>query len=198
MGLNLVYEDGNSPLYETEIQGLKIQAIATQSQLDEHEQLNIEKALRWIFKSKFKQDKILSEAFIKSIHKRMLGDVWKWGGEYRKTDKNIGSSWIHVSSQISILLDDVKTWIKFESYPAKEIAIRFKHRLVNIHPFSNGNGRHSRIMADIIMESIFNDEAFKWNNSNMLKPDDTRKRYIESIREADKGNIQSLLYFAEG
>lgn len=94
------------------------------------------------------------------------------------------------------MLDDTKFWIEDNTYPPDEIAIRFKHRLVSIHCFPNGNGRHSRIIADIIIESVFGKEVFSWNNSNLINPDKTRKEYIKSIRIADEGNIEPLVYFA--
>jgi Fic-DOC domain mobile mystery protein B len=98
--------------------------------------------------------------------------------------------------ELKYLLDDTKYWIANETYPPDEIAIRFKHRLVKIHCFPNGNGRHSRLMADIIIESVFDKEVFSWHSSNMVKPDETRMRYIAAIRAGDNGNIQPLIEFA--
>ena len=95
------------------------------------------------------------------------------------------------------MLDDTKYWIENKTYSPDEIAIRFKHRIVSIHCFPNGNGRHSRMMADIIMESIFGKELFSWHQSNMVKADEIRKAYIKSLREADIGNIIPLIEFAK-
>jgi len=127
----------------------------------------------------------------------MYGDVWKWAGEFRKSDKNIGIKWPQIGIELKSLLDDSKYWIKNETYPPEEIAIRFKHRIVAIHCFPNGNGRHSRMMADIIMESIFGKDVFSWHKSNMVKADETRKNYIIALKEADKGNINPLIEFAK-
>lgn len=126
----------------------------------------------------------------------MLADVWTWAGEFRKSEKNIGVKWILIGTKLRALLEDTKYWIENKTYSPEEIAIRFKHRLVNIHCFPNRNGRHSRIMADVIMESIFELNPFPWNQSNMVKPDQTRKEYIKAIREGDKGNIHPLIDFA--
>lgn len=197
MGLELKYEDGQTPLSEEEKDGLLIKTITTHGELDEHEQLNIEKAIEWTIKTKFKKDKILTEEFIKVLHKKMLGNVWSWAGEFRKSEKNIGVKWLLIGIELKALLDDTKYWIENNTFSNEEIAIRFKHRLVNIHCFPNGNGRHSRIMADIIMESILGNEPFSWNQSNMVKADQTRKNYINAIREGDKGNIQPLIDFAK-
>ena len=198
MGLNLKYTDGQTPLDEDEKEGLKIKSITTQKELDEFEQLNIEKAVEWTIHTNLKPEKIVTEKFIKDLHKKMYGDVWKWVGEFRKSDKNIGINWTQIGIELKNLMDDTKYWIENKSYPSEEIAIRFKHRIVAIHCFPNGNGRHSRMMADIIMESIFGKEIFSWHKSNMVKADETRKAYISALREADNGNINPLIQFAEG
>lgn len=196
MGLELAYEDGQTPLSEEEKDGLLIKAITTHGELDEYEQLNIEKAIQWVMRRKLKAENILTEQFIQSLHARMLGEVWSWAGTFRRSEKNIGVPWIRIGMDLKVLLDDTLYWIAHHTYPPDEIAIRFKHRLVNIHCFPNGNGRHSRIMADIITESVFGNEVFSWNQSNMVKADDTRKAYIAAIREGDKGDIEPLIKFA--
>ncbi len=196
MGLVYVYEDGQTPLNEDEKQGLLLKTVINHGELDEHEQLNIENAMLWLYDQKLKKEKILSETFVLELHKKMFDTVWRWAGTYRKLEKNIGVSWINIRTDLKILLDDTLFWIDNSTYPPDEIAIRFKHRLVNIHCFPNGNGRHSRIMADAIIESIFKKEVFSWNHSNMVKADETRKEYIRSIREGDKGNMQPLIKFA--
>lgn len=197
MGLELKYDDGQTPLDEEEKEGIKIKSITTQGELDEFEQLNIEKAVEWTIHSKFKPEKILTEKFAKDLHKRMYGDVWKWAGEFRKTEKNIGIPSTQIGLQLKNLLDDTKYWIENKSFSPEEIAIRFKHRIVSIHCFPNGNGRHSRMMADIIMESIFGNEIFSWHQSNMVKANETRKMYINALREADNGKITQLIKFAK-
>jgi Fic-DOC domain mobile mystery protein B len=197
MGLELQYKDGQTPLNEDEKEGLKIKSITTQSELDEFEQLNIEKAVEWTIHTNFKLERILAEKFIKDLHKKMYGDVWKWAGEFRKSNKNIGINWIQINIELKNLLDDTRYWIGNSTFSPDEISIRFKHRIVAIHCFPNGNGRHSRMMADIIMESIFGKEIFSWHKSNMVKASDVRKKYINALKEADKGNIDTLLKFAK-
>lgn len=197
MGLNIEYVDGQTALDEDEIEGLKIKSITTQKELDEFEQLNIEKAVEWALLSKLKYEKVLTEKFVKDLHKKMFGDVWRWAGTFRKTDKNIGINWSQIRTELKVLNDDTKYWIENKTYSPEEIAIRYKHRIVAIHCFSNGNGRHSRMMADIIIESIFGKEAFSWHNSNMVKADEARKTYILALKKADKGNIYPLMKFAQ-
>ncbi|BDW93311.1 cell division protein Fic [Flagellimonas marinaquae] len=197
MGLEFDYKYGQTPLDEEEKEGLKIKSITTQGELDEFEQLNIEKAVEWSIHTKIKAEKILTEKFVKDLHKRMYGDVWKWAGEFRKTEKNIGIPWTQIGIETKNLLDDTKYWIENQTFSPEETAIRFKHRIVSIHCFPNGNGRHSRLMADIIMESIFGNEVFSWHQSNMVKANETRKRYIKALKEADQGNIAPLIEFAK-
>ena len=197
MGLELNYKDGQTPLDEDEKEGLKIKSITTQGELDEFEQLSIEKAVEWTIRTNLKAEKILTEKFIKDLHKKMYSDVWKWAGEFRKTDKNIGIRCTQIGIELKNLIDDTKYWIENKTYLPEEIAIRFKHRIVAIHCFPNGNGRHSRMMADIIIESIFGKDIFSWHKSNMVKADEKRKQYITALREADNGNIKPLIKFAE-
>lgn len=197
MGLEFDYKDGQTPLDEEEKEGLKIKSITTQGELDEFEQLNIEKAVEWTIHTKLKPEKILTEKFVKDLHKRMYGDVWKWAGEFRKIEKNIGIPWTQIGIELKNLLDDTKYWIENKTFSPEEIAIRFKHRIVSIHCFPNGNGRHSRMMADIIMESIFGNKIFSWHQSNMVKANETRNQYIKALREADNGNFKQLIEFAK-
>jgi len=197
MGLELKYEEGQTPLDEEEKEGLKIKSLTTQEELDEFEQLNIEKAVEWTMRANLKPEKILTEKFVRDLHKRMYSEVWKWAGEFRKSEKNIGIKWTLIGIELKNLLDDTKYWIENKTYSPDEIAIRYKHRIVSIHCFPNGNGRHSRMMADIIMESIFQKEIFTWHQSNMVKADETRKEYINALRKADNGIVKPLIEFAK-
>jgi Fic-DOC domain mobile mystery protein B len=197
MGLELIYAEGQTPLDEDENEGLKISSITTQGELDEFEQFNIEKAVEWVINTKLKTEKILTDKFVRDLHKKMYGDVWKWAGEFRKSEKNIGITWTQIGIELKNLLDDTKYWVENKTYSIEEIAIRFKHRIVSIHCFPNGNGRHSRMMADVIIDSLSDIEMFTWHQSNMVKANETRKTYIQALREADNGNIEPLIKFAK-
>jgi Fic-DOC domain mobile mystery protein B len=196
MGLDLNYIDGQTPLDEEEKEGLLISTIATREELDEFEQQNIEEAIRWTLGKKFKPEKLLTEAFIKDIHKRMYKDVWKWAGAFRKTNKNIGVDRWRVAIELKNLLEDAKFWIENNTYSPDEIAIRFKHRIVSVHCFSNGNGRHSRLLADIIVEKLFHGVVFTWGAENLSKESENRRGYLNSLKLADKGDYTELLLFA--
>jgi Fic-DOC domain mobile mystery protein B len=197
MGLDFELVDGQTPLNEEEKEGLLIPTITTHGELDEFEQLNIEKAIRWTLTRKFKKEDILKEDFIKLVHKRMYSDVWAWAGEFRKTNKNIGVDRYQVAIELRKLLGDCNYWIDHGTYPPDEIAVRFKHRIVSIHCFSNGNGRHSRMMGDLIIEKIFGKPVFTWGAiADLTKTSDTRKEYLTAVKTADKNDIGPLLEFA--
>jgi Fic-DOC domain mobile mystery protein B len=196
MGLELEYNDGQTPLDLDEKEGLLLKTITTHGELDEYEQLNIEKAVEWTITRSLSSKKILTEKFIKLLHKKMFGNVWSWAGSFRQSNKNIGIEWFNISVELKTLLDDARFWMSNNTYDPDEFAIRLKHRLVSIHCFPNGNGRHSRLVADTIIESIFGKEVFTWNNSNMTKPDETRKCYIAALKACDDGDILPLLEFA--
>jgi Fic-DOC domain mobile mystery protein B len=154
MGLEIIYANGQTPLSEEELDGLLIPSITTREELDEFEQLNIEKAIQWTFGKKINAEKLFTEKFIKDLHKRMYGEVWKWAGSFRNSEKNLGIKSYLIPLQLKQLLDDVIYWYQNNTFPPVELAIRFKHQLVSIHCFPNGNGRHSRLMADLIMEKL--------------------------------------------
>lgn len=196
MGLELGDIHGQTPLDEDDIDGLLIRTIATRGELDEFEQQNIEQAVQWSLQRNLKQHQIFTEAFAKNLHKRMYGDVWAWAGEFRKTNKNLGIDRLQIGIQLKNLLDDTNYWIEHQTYPPDEIAIRFKHRLVSIHCFPNGNGRHSRLMADIMIEKIFKLPVFTWGTGNLAQKGDSRTTYIQAVKAADQGNMAPLLAFS--
>jgi len=197
MGLDLTNDEGQTPLDEDEKEGLLIPVITTKGELDEFEQLNIQKAIEWSLKRKWPAGKIFTEAFIKQLHYRMYGEVWAWAGEFRLTNKNLGVDCYKIGVELKHLLDDVQYWIKYETYSPDEITIRFKHRIVSIHCFPNGNGRHSRLIADIISDHIFKNDVYTWGNSRLVKADELRKAYISALQKADRGEINDLIEFAK-
>lgn len=195
MGLILQYKDGQTPLNTEQINGLKIKTIVTQAQLNEFEQANINDALLGL-SSKRKIKNILSEGFIVQLHKSMFGMVWKWAGKFRYTETNIGIEWTRIPIELRMLLDDTVFWVEHQTYGPDEIALRFKHRLVAIHCFPNGNGRHSRIMADLIAVHLLDRNKFNWGNSSLVASSEQRKNYLKALQLADQGNFSELLIFA--
>jgi len=121
MGLDLIYNDGQTPLDEDEKEGLLIKSISTRGQLDEFEQQNIEDAIQWSLIRRFKSEQILSESFIKELHKRMYRNVWRWAGEYRKLNKNIGVDKLEIPVALRSLIDDASYWLEHNVYNQRNL-----------------------------------------------------------------------------
>lgn len=196
MGLDLQYFNGQTALDAEEMDELRIPSITSRGELNEFEQQNIESAVQWTMSRSFKVDDVLSEDFIKDLHTRMFADVWTWAGAFRLTNKNIGVDKHEISVELRKLIEDCRFWIERHTYPEDEIAIRFKHRLVAIHCFPNGNGRHARLMADVLIEKILDQPVFTWGGVALFLPGEARAAYLDALRKADAGNIQPLIAFA--
>ena len=186
-------DDNSTPLTEEKKQQLKAKWITTRAELNELETKGIADAEIWLLKNK---KDILNETFIKNLHKKMFGDIWKWAGSFRTTERNIGVAPYEIQPKLRVLLDDVKFWINNQTYLPKEIAIRFHHRLVQIHPFPNGNGRISRLMADLLTKQ-FDLPALNWGSGNLTEISELRKEYITALRKADDGDYSFLLNFVK-
>lgn len=157
--------------------------------------MNILEAVKWSGYHHFKTAEILAIEFIEKLHKKMFYKTWNWAGKFRKSNKNIGVDWLTIEVDIKNLTDDIQFQVKNNIYPKDELAARFRHRLVVIHPFANGNGRHSRMMADLLLLSQ-GSKRFSWGSQyNLTKVSTVRKKYIESLQKADKGNYSLLFEF---
>ena len=189
------YQAGKTPLDPEQISGLKIKTIATQQQLNEFEQANINEALIWLT-GKRKIKNLLSEEFILQVHQRMFGLVWNWAVQFRRTETNLGVDWTKIRVDLRQLVADVNFWVEHQSYLPDEAAIRFKHRLVSIHCFPNGNCRHSRIMADLICQHVFGLKKFSWGQSRLVEPSEQRTDYLKALKLVDKGDFSELMRFA--
>ena len=196
MGLKIVYEKGQTPLSDEDMEGLLIRTITTRGELNELEQLNIQDAVEWTLRRTFAASSILTTDFVRELHKRMYRDVWRWAGEYRKSDTSIGISWYQIAVSTKNLVDDAMLWVKNNEFSPDEFAIRFKHKIVSIHCFPNGNGRHSRLMADVIIDHIFKLPIFTWGRANLTEAGTARTNYLDSLAAADKGDYAPLLSFA--
>lgn len=186
-------DDAATPLTPEEMRDLIPAHIAYRSELNEAEQENIARAQEWALGPRWRD--LLSEKFAKALHRRMLGDVWRWAGRFRTSQRNMGIDYWLIPTELRKLLDDTKAWIEFKTYPADEIAVRFHHRLVLIHPFPNGNGRHARLMADLLIMRL-GGERFSWGRESLRDPGVARQQYIAALRAADNHDIAPLLAFA--
>lgn len=188
------YPDGATPLDPDEMRGLKFPHVTTRRELDHLEQVNIESGLAWLGRKKTID--VLSEGFTRDLHKKLFGDVWKWAGTFRNSEKNIGIDPRQISVQFRQLIDNAQYWVAHGTYEPLEAAARFHHQLVYIHLFPNGNGRHARIMADAILTKLFNIDPIDWAGGYNLQSMNTRRQqYILALRAADRGDYGPLLSF---
>ena len=197
MMLNLAYPPGATPLDADELASLIPGHITTQGELNEWEQLNILQGEAWAAKTR---REILNEGFLRQLHKQMFGETWRWAGAFRKSDKNIGVDWLCIGVELKKLLDDVRFQVEHGSFPVDEIAVRFHHRLVAIHPFPNGNGRHARLVADLLVQRL-GQPRFTWGrralaDTTLVDATDMRRDYIVALQAADARDYTLLLAFA--
>jgi Fic-DOC domain mobile mystery protein B len=184
--------DNATPLTAEEKRQLMPAHITYRRELNEAEQENIARAQDWALNRR--RDPV-SEEFVKELHRRMLGEVWRWAGKFRASERNLGIAFYEIPVALRQLLDDTKAWIEYRTYPPDEIAVRFHHRLVQIHAFPHGNGRHARLMADLLVMRL-GSERFSWGSTNLQDAGAVRKRYIAALQAADNHDIGPLLAFA--
>lgn len=192
MAIELELKPGQTPLDPDEAAGLKPRHIATQGELDEWEAQNILKASRWIARQK-KLD-VLNDHFCRELHVKMFDDTWKWAGTFRKSDKNIGCDWTQIAVNLRQLLDNMAYWLEHNVFPSEEVAVRFHHRLVWLHAFPNGNGRHARLMTDCLLRQC-GLAPFSWGRGNLVTANEVRQRYIQALRAADNNDYTLLSAF---
>ena len=185
-------DNAGTELSPEEREGLIPSYITLRSELNDAEQTNIEQGEDWARRSRRKS--VLDENYLKTLHARMYGNVWKWAGKYRSTGKNIGVDAYRISTDLAELIEDVKFQIANESFPPDEIAARFHHRLVQIHCYPNGNGRHARVATDLLLKELGRDR-FSWGSANLVDKGEVRMRYIAALKAADKRDYGPLLEF---
>jgi len=184
-------DDSATPLSAEEREGLIPSYISLRGELNEAEQANILEADAWAFA---RQRTVLDQRFLNTLHQRMYGNVWRWAGAYRKSQKNIGVEYYKIPTELRMLLDDCRYWLEHDTYPPDEIAARFHHRLVSIHCYPNGNGRHARLAADLLLISLERDR-FSWGSANLIDAGATRAAYVAALRAADNHDYGPLLAF---
>lgn len=186
-------EDGNTPLSHEEKMGLIPTWITLRHELNEVEQANILEGERWAFS---RDRDVLDESFLRALHKQMFGQIWSWAGDYSgEKNRRIGSDGVMIPIDLRQLLDDTRYWVENRIYSPDEIAVRFHHRLVLIHPFPNGNGRHGRLAADLVVTRL-GAPRFTWGRISLIDPGEARNRYVAAQRAADGHDIEPLLAFA--
>jgi Fic-DOC domain mobile mystery protein B len=187
------YPEGSTPLDPDESRGL-VPSLSTQAELNEFEFLNIAEAMRWAESSRRIRGDLLSSETLRLLHKRMFDKTWRWAGHYRITQKSIGVEAFRISSELHGIVEDAKCWLEFGSYPPDEVAARFHHRLVWIHPFPNGNGRHARLAADLLGQRE-GWPPFSWGAGLSADSTTVRRTYIDALRRADGNDFEPLVEF---
>lgn len=185
-------DEANTPLTAEEREQLIPSYIALRSELNEAEQINIADGMRWLLSRK--RD-VLDLEFLNQLHKRMFGKVWRWAGNYRTTPRNIGIDAYRIPVELQLAIDDARYWIEAGTYPPDEIAVRFSHRVVAIHPFPNGNGRLSRMVGDGLARQLGR-PVFTWGSNDLVDANAIRKQYVTALKGADAHDIAPLLAFA--
>jgi Fic-DOC domain mobile mystery protein B len=190
--MNAKAPDGATPVDPAEARALIPSHVSTQAELNEWEHANLVEGERWAFARRRRE--LLTEGFLRRLHKRMFGATWKWAGHWRTTEKNIGIAPERIPETVHQLMLDVAAQLEAHSYPIEEIAARLHHRLVRIHPFPNGNGRVARTYADLLLHAN-GEERFRWGEGDLITSGQARDRYIDALRAADARDYGPLLRF---
>jgi Fic-DOC domain mobile mystery protein B len=184
--------DGHTLLTDEDRHGLIPTYIATRGDLFDAEQRNIAQGL---LRRAPSYQQLLDDRYLRNLHRAMFGNVWRWAGTYRRRETNIGIDPVHISVAVRTLAQDARAWIDHEAFGYNELALRFHHRLVAIHPFPNGNGRHGRVAADLLMTAL-GERPFSWGAALQIPLDHLRSEYIQALRRADGGDFVSLIEFS--
>lgn len=189
------YAPGATPLDPDEAAGLVPSHITTQADLNAWEQANILQAVRWIARQKKRA--LLTEGFVRDLHRRMFDQTWKWAGTFRQSNKNIGVDWTQVAVKLRNLLDNTRFQIDHKVFEPDELVVRLHHQLVWVHAFPNGNGRHARLMADVLAQQLGR-PRMTWGGADveLVSMGTVRDRYLKALREADQGQWSALIAFA--
>jgi Fic-DOC domain mobile mystery protein B len=192
------YSDGNTPIRTEEAEQL-VPRISTIGELNEYEAVNILRAREWAFESRtMKTTDPLEEPYIRELHHRMFDNVWKWAGTYRQTERNIGCDPKEIVQRIPQLIANARYWLENKTFSTDEALLRFHHQLTRIHPFANGNGRHARMIADVVAVK-YGQPEFTWGvGANLVAEGDVRAQYLAALRalDANENDVKSLLEFA--
>ena len=168
--------------------------MTTRADLNEAEEENIVKGAAWARRRRGGAETLLNEDFSKNLHKQMFGEVWKWAGKYRQNELNIGVAPHLVTAEMPVMFDNVRFWVENKTFPPDEIAVRLHHRLTQIHGFPNGNGRHARMMSDMLIEKL-GGKAFAWGGGTIQETGALRDAYVAALRAADNHDFGPLMAF---
>lgn len=188
---------GATPLELDELEALIPSWIATRADLNTAEHANLEAASRRVFGRRglvSHVDDLLTVSFTNRLHQMMFGEVWRWAGSFRQRMTNIGVEPHLISVELQNALDDARHWHLLGEFEPVELSVRLHHRVVSVHPYPNGNGRHSRLMADAYLHQI-GSPRLSWGAAD-LGQGEVRRRYIHALQQADHGDYAALITFA--
>jgi Fic-DOC domain mobile mystery protein B len=193
---DLFQEPGGATLLDPgQRDGLVQTWVTNRGDLNEAEQENIVKGAIWARRRRgVKAIDLLHDDYVKILHKQMFGEVWKWAGTYRQNKINIGIEPFRVPVEMPAMLDDLRFWVENKTFSPDEIAARLHHRLTQIHGFPNGNGRHARMMADLLIERL-GGQPFSWGGGSIADASTLRTKYVSALQAADGHDIRPLLAF---
>jgi Fic-DOC domain mobile mystery protein B len=197
MALIGAHAAGATPLTQEDLRGLKIPSVRTHGELNEAEGVNIIRGQEWGLRSrKARMPDMLSDNFVLRLHAEMFGDVWTWAGQYRTSDTNIGVPYHRIRQDLQQTYDEARGWLEHNSYEPDEFAVRLHYRAVTVHPFRNGNGRHARMLAHLVLVRHFKAHPLPWGGNLLRGADENRRAYIDALIAADHRDIAPLLAFA--
>jgi Fic-DOC domain mobile mystery protein B len=197
MALTAPHSPGATPLRPEDIKGLK-HSVTTHGELNELEAANIVQGQEWALKARStRMPQMLSDEYVQRLHKRMYGEVWKWAGQYRLHETTIGVPHPMIRAELRTLYDDARYWIEHKTFPDYELAIRLHHRLVKVHLFPNGNGRHARMFADLVLQRHFKAPRLPWGGTTLGNSGPRRAEYIGALQAADANNYTPLVEFCQ-
>jgi Fic-DOC domain mobile mystery protein B len=200
MALTFTHAPGATPLRPEEVARLRpeLRSIKTMEQLNELEAANIAECEKWAQTSRlFKLPGILATRHIARVHKEMFDDVWLWAGRIRTHDLQnaFASPWHRVRTDLEVLWGDATHWFEREMFAPDDFAVRLHHRLVKVHAFANGNGRHARLVADLVLHRHFAAKRLTWGGAVLGEEGNERQTYISALKYADQGDYRPLLEF---
>jgi Fic-DOC domain mobile mystery protein B len=191
--MRLVYPEGATPLDPETLDGL-LPNLTTQGELNEFEARNILLGERWALRARGDNRDVLLVTTLRRLHEKMFNMTWRWAGQFRRIETNIGIPWTQIFMHLEQLCGNIRYQVEHQVFPWDELGVRFHHKLVFIHPFPNGNGRHARLAADLLL--LRNGQArFTWGSQSLVEQSSVRQEYITALREADAGNYERLLHF---
>lgn len=173
--------------------------VATNNELNELEALNIADAFAWADDQTWQTADFFTQHVLREIHAKMFDQVWVWAGTYRSREVNIGNC---PPEEISTRLEQVLGNLSYQSEngrSAHDVCTALHHCIAQIHPFPNGNGRHARLVARLLAQTMgLERSSLTWGSTEYADEDTRKAAYISSLRAADDGDFGPLKSFIFG